>query len=329
MGLAKLKIIGIGLLSGGLDSILAVKVMQEQGIEVIGVVFETPFFSAERAIKAANDLGIKLITKDITRPYLIMLKRPRYGYGGNMNPCIDCHAMMIREAGRIMEEEEYHFIFTGEVLNERPMSQTRKSLKLVAQLSGYQDYLLRPLSAKLLPETKAEKFGLVDRKRLLNIQGRSRKLQLQLAKKYGIKEFPTPGGGCLLTDPNFSKKLKELFDTTKEPSLRDIELLKIGRHFRIQGKKVIVGRNQEENQKLKAMATENDIVLSAEHVPGPITLICDGGSKRVIKKAAGICAWYSDARQEGKIPLIYQLGEGGEEIIPEGISQEKIDALRI
>jgi len=329
MAHGKLKIISIGLLSGGLDSILAVKVIQEQGIEVIGIVFETPFFSAQNAIKTAEELGIKLIVKDITKEHLEMLKNPKYGFGANMNPCIDCHALMVREAGKIMEDEEYHFIFTGEVVNERPMSQNKKALKLVANLSGYQDFLLRPLSAKLLPETKAEKYGLIDRRRLLNIQGRSRKFQLHLVKKYGIKEFPTPGGGCLLTDPIFSKKLKELFENTEDYSIRDIELLKLGRHFRIQGKKVIIGRNKEENQKLKEMAIGKDVVLSAEHVPGPIALICDSVSKRIIKKAAGICARFSDAKNEKKLPVIYRLGKKNEEITPEAITQEKMDALRI
>jgi len=329
MGQGKLKIISIGLLSGGLDSILAVKVIQEQGIEVIGIVFETPFFSSRNAIKAAQELGIKLIVKDITSEHLAMLKNPRYGFGANMNPCIDCHALMVREAGKIMEDKEYHFIFTGEVVNERPMSQNKKALKLVANLSGYQDFLLRPLSAKLLPETKAEKYGLIDRRRLFNIQGRSRKLQLNLIKKYGIKEFPTPGGGCLLTDPIFSKKLKELFENSEDYSIRDIELLKLGRHFRIQGKKVIIGRNKEENQKLKEAAGAKDTALSAEHVPGPIALICDSTSKRIMKKAAGICARFSDAKNEKLLPVIYRLGKKNEEITPEEITEEKIEELRI
>ena len=329
MGQGKLKIISIGLLSGGLDSILAAKVIKDQGVEVIGIAFESPFFNAENAIKAAKELGIKLIVKDIFPEHLEVIKNPKHGFGQNMNPCIDCHALMIREAGKIMEEEEYHFIFTGEVLNERPMSQTKRALKLVAKLSGYQDFLLRPLSARLLPETKAEQYGLVDRRRLLNIQGRSRKHQLELVKKYGIKKFPNPGGGCLLTDPIFSKKLKELLENTEGYSLRDIELLKLGRHFRIQGKKVIIGRNKEENQRLKEMAAGKDIVLSAEHVPGPIALICGGGGKRIIKKAAGICARYSDAKNEKKLPSINLLGKTPEEITPEAITQEKIDALRI
>jgi len=329
MGHDKLKIISLGLLSGGLDSILAVKVIREQGIEVIGIAFETPFFSAQNAIKTAEELGIQLIVKDISQEHLAMLKNPKYGYGANMNPCIDCHALMVREAGKIMADEEYHFIFSGEVLNERPMSQTKKSLKIVSNLSGYPDFLVRPLSAKLLPETKAEQYGLVDRKRLLDIQGRSRKRQLNMANRYGLKDFPAPSGGCLLTDPIFSKKLKELFENTKDYSLRDIELLKLGRHFRIQEKKLIVGRNKEENQKLKEMATGKDLVLSAEHVPGPIALLCGGGPKRVIKKAAGICARFSDAKNEKKLPVIYRLGEKNEEIVPEAITQKKIDALKI
>jgi tRNA U34 2-thiouridine synthase MnmA/TrmU len=246
-----------------------------------------------------------------------------------MNPCIDCHALMIKEAGKKMVEEGYDFVFTGEVFNERPMSQTKRSLLRVAKLSGYGDFLLRPLSAKLLPETTPEREGLVDRERLLNIEGRSRKRQLALARKYGLKEFPTPAGGCLLTDPNFSRRLKELFTRGKEYSLRDIDLLKVGRHFRLSGIKVVVGRNEQENQLLKSLATESDIVLSAEHVTGPIGLICGNCSNELIELAAGICVRHSDKRNDSDVPALHIISPDHKEIRPRPVSAEALESWRI
>jgi len=308
---------------------VAVKVLMDQGIEVTGLSFQTPFFSPYNAIKAAHELGIGLVVEDITQEHLKIVENPPSGYGANMNPCIDCHGLMIKKAGKKMEEKGYDFVFTGEVLNERPMSQTKRSLLRVAKLSGYADYLLRPLSAKLLPETKPERDGLVDRARLLDIKGRSRKRQLALAHKYGLREFPTPAGGCLLTDPNFSKRLKELFAHSKGYSLKDIKLLKVGRHFRLNGIKVIVGRNEQENGILKEMATERDIVLSAEHVPGPVGLICGGCSDELIEIVAGICIRHSDKKNACPVPALNILGSDRNEVMPRAVSAAAIDGWRI
>jgi len=323
------KVKSLGLFSGGLDSMLAVQVLLEQKIGVTGISFTSPFFGSEQAIKAAKEIGIPLIVSDITRKLLPIIKNPKHGYGANLNPCIDCHALMIREAGKIMEEEGYDFIFSGEVYYQRPMSQTKNSLLLVAKLSGYEDFLLRPLSAKYLPETRPEKSGLVDRKRLLDIEGRSRKRQIELSKNYGFKEFASPSGGCLLTDRNFSRRLKEIFTYEKNCSAKDLELLKVGRHFRIYRKKVVVGRDEKENQVLKKRAENNDVLLSAEHVPGPVTLVCGGGSDRLIKKAASICARYSKAKNDSILPVIYKMGDSIEKIIPPAIKEDEIDSLRI
>ncbi|MFH0813431.1 MAG: tRNA 4-thiouridine(8) synthase ThiI [Pseudomonadota bacterium] len=323
------KIIGVGLLSGGLDSLLAAKILLDQGVCVTGLSFKSPFFGLKKALAAAQELGIPLIVKDITQEHLKIVKNPRYGYGANMNPCIDCHALMIREAGKLMEEKGYDFIFTGEVLNQRPMSQTRSSLRLVAKFSGYADFLLRPLSARLLPETKPEKLALVDRERLLDIQGRSRKNQLALAREYGLREYSNPAGGCLLTDPNFSRRLKELFDHNPDCSISSIELLKIGRHFRINGEKVVIGRNKEENDLLKKMRGEKDIVLSAEHIPGPVALISGGGPEALIKKVAGMCARYSDAKDLNTQPIIYKINDPPEEISPPLITESDLTSWRI
>jgi tRNA U34 2-thiouridine synthase MnmA/TrmU len=182
----------IALFSGGLDSMLSVRLLLEMGIDVEGVVFETPFFGAEKARSAARAVGVPLTVIDLTAPHLVMLKAPRYGYGKNMNPCIDCHTLMLKTAGAYMQTAGADFVSTGEVLGQRPMSQTRQSLLLVAKNSGYSDVILRPLSAQLLPETKPEREGKLDRTRLLAIQGRGRKTQIEMARRYGIVDYAPP-----------------------------------------------------------------------------------------------------------------------------------------
>ncbi|MBC7106165.1 MAG: tRNA 4-thiouridine(8) synthase ThiI, partial [Firmicutes bacterium] len=235
----------LALLSGGLDSMLAAKLIQEQGIEVIGVAFTSPFFGPEKARRAAEWLGIPLHVIDITEDLIPILIRPKYGYGRNMNPCIDCHTLMVRKAGELMEELGASFIVTGEVLGERPKSQNAAALRIVARDSGMEGYLLRPLSAKLLPPTVPEEKGWVDRERLMGIQGRSRKPQMALAEKYGLKEYPSPAGGCLLTDPGLSRRLKGLLAEKPVPEPKDLELLKYGRHFKSpEGARIVVARTK-------------------------------------------------------------------------------------
>ena len=202
----------LALLSGGLDSILAVRVIMEQGIEVIGVCFVTPFFGPENARKAAGVLGVKLIEHDFTEEYFAMMKSPRYGFGGNMNPCIDCHGLMLKTAHSLLEKFDASFLITGEVLGERPMSQTRGGLNAVLKLSADRDLVLRPLSAKLLEPTKPEREGWADREKLHDFSGRGRKRQEELAQSFGIKDYPQPAGGCLLTEEKYSQRLKELIE---------------------------------------------------------------------------------------------------------------------
>lgn len=293
----KKKVKALSLLSGGLDSLLAVKVLQDQGIEVVGISFTTPFFSAENAKKGAAELGIKLIVENITNPHMKLVKDPPRGHGKYMNPCIDCHTLMINIAGKLMEKKGFDLIATGEVLGERPMSQNYSSLMGVANRSGYGEYLLRPLSAKLLPEIKPEKEGLVDRSRLMNIQGRSRKPQIKLAKKYGIKSYVQPAGGCLLTDPGFSKRLKDLFYHSKKFSVRDVELLKLGRHFRLNKEtKVIVGRNELENRQIEDLASSSDVLIISSSVPGPSSLVLGKVTHVEIEKASALTASFAKAK---------------------------------
>ncbi len=289
----------IGLLSGGLDSMLAARLIKDQNIDVLGVAFVTPFFGPEKAQQAADRLQLPLRVLDITRPHWTMLQQPRYGYGKGLNPCIDCHALMLREAGKLMESVGAGFLFTGEVLGQRPFSQTRPSLRAVEKTSGYLDLILRPLSALLLPETRPEREGLVDRSRLLDISGRSRKRQMALAENYGLTEYPAPAGGCLLTDPIFSRRLKELLAHSPEPELREIELLKTGRHFRLHSRlKIIVGRNKKENEAIEGLAETQDLMARCLGFPGPLVLAVGSSTAEDWEKAADMAAAYSDAPED-------------------------------
>jgi len=289
---------------------LAVKIVQEQGIEVQGVAFETPFFSADRALEACKEMDIPLAVLDITREHLVMLRAPRYGYGRNMNPCIDCHILMLKKAGERMESENADFIFTGEVLGQRPMSQGKQSLHVVAKRSGYQEYTVRPLSAGLLPETKPEMEGKIDRRKLLNIQGRSRKRQIELADRYQMTGYAKPAGGCLLTDPGFAKRLRDLFAHDSGLEIRDLKLLKVGRHLRLNDKtKIIVGRKKMENMVIEKLSQDRDIVIRTSDFPGPTVLVPYACEKEDLQLAAGICVLYSDA--PGDIKTLAECRTGG------------------
>jgi tRNA-specific 2-thiouridylase len=302
----------VGLISGGLDSILSARLILEQGIEVQGVSFVTPFFNSKGAERVAQAVGIPLQVLDITEPHLAMLREPKHGYGNNLNPCIDCHILMLKEAGRVMEEGGADFLFTGEVLGQRPMSQNKASLRVVERESGYAGLVLRPLSAQLLPETMPEHEGKVDRKQLLGIKGRSRKEQMELAKRYHITEFLSPAGGCLLTDPIFSRRLGDLFRRPDPVQIRDIELLKIGRHLRLSpAAKLIVGRHAQDNEKISKMVVPQDDLLKVEEYPGPLCLIPHGGASEDVAQAASICVRYSDAPSDEEVTVLRR--RGGEE----------------
>jgi len=295
------KVKAISLLSGGLDSILATELIRKEGIEVIAFNVKTPFgipkkTGVSEATEAANQLKVPLKVLTVEREYLQMVRKPKHGYGKNLNPCIDCKILILRKAKKYAKEIGADFIFTGEVLGERPMSQHYPALKLIAEESGLKGKLLRPLSAKLLPETEAEKKGIVNRNRLLSIQGRSRKPQVQLAKEYGITRYPSPAGGCLLTCEEYSKKLRDLFKNKKHLSLADLTLLRVGRHFRLGKNKIIVGRNENENKFLINNKTRSDYYLELSDVVGPITLLQGPKSKKAIETAAKVTAFYSDVR---------------------------------
>jgi len=291
----------VSLFSGGLDSQLAVCVIKDQGIDVVAVNFVTPFFGADaRFGQAARQLGIEYHEIDIGPIYLDVLKNPVYGYGKNFNPCIDCHAFMLKNARNFMQEIGASFLITGEVVGQRPMSQNKSSLKAVEKLSGCKGLILRPLSAQILDPTIPEIEGWVDRSLLLDISGRGRTRQMQLAEHYGIKDYPTPAGGCLLTQENYSKRLRKMFSLKPDAEVIELELLKLGRHFYIgDGVLLVVGRNHTENERLGSLAAADDYLLKVNDRPGPLGLLraLNPDETANLELAAAIVARYSDARE--------------------------------
>jgi tRNA-uridine 2-sulfurtransferase len=296
----------IALFSGGLDSMLAAELIRRQNIDVLCLTFTTPIFGPEKAQAAAKQINLPLLVEDITSQHLKMLKSPRYGYGKNMNPCIDCHILMLQEAGKKMIETGAEFILTGEVLGQRPMSQGKQSLYIVAKNSCFPDYILRPLSAGLLNPIKAEREGKVDRLRLLSISGRGRKEQIQMAADFGITNYAPPAGGCLLTDPIFTRRLRDLFSHQEDHDIHDLDLLKYGRHFRSDDQgKIIVGRNHSDNEKLRGLSTDDDLVLFLADFPGPHVVV-PHGKIALLPLAASLCVRYSDAPADLETNVICQ-----------------------
>lgn len=292
----------VSLFSGGLDSQLAVYLIKRQDIQVVAINFKTPFFGADdRAYKAARHLEVELHTVNLGQEYMEVLQNPVYGYGKNLNPCIDCHAFMLRKAGQFMKEVEASFLVTGEVLGQRPMSQNKTSLKTVEKLSGYQGLIVRPLSARLLPETIPEQKGWIDRDKLWDISGRGRIRQMELAAQFGIADYPNPAGGCLLTEPSFAQRLKIYLSINNNAVIDTLEVLKAGRHFYIDGNNLlIVGRNHADNVKLTELALPDDYLIKVVDHPGPVGLLRPMIDLEEINlaDAASIVARYSDAKDK-------------------------------
>lgn len=296
----------LSMISGGLDSTLASKLMKEQGIEVIGICFKSHFFSENNAVRMAKQIDIPLVVVDFSEEHFKMVKNPPHGYGKNMNPCIDCHAMMMRYAGNLLEKYNAQFIITGEVLNQRPMSQNRNALGIVLKESGIGEKVLRPLCAKNLPPTQMEIDGLVDREKLMDISGRNRHVQMELAEKWGIKDYPSPAGGCKLTEPNYSVRLKDLLNHKDDVDTEDLELLKIGRHFRItDNAKIISTRTQQEALDIKKYLKSKDLIFLADKFMGSMTIIVGEPTQEEIEFAAKITARYSKGREEPIVKINY------------------------
>lgn len=322
----------VALLSGGLDSTLAVKLVLDQGIDVEAVNFVSPFCLCRKggcgALEVAKNLNIPLKTITVGEEYLRIVRKPQFGYGKNMNPCIDCRIFMLKKAKKYAEEIGASFIFTGEVLGQRPMSQHRKTLGIIEKEAGLKGKILRPLSAKLLPPTEVEKKGLVSRETLLGIEGRSRKKQIRLAQELKVTEYSCPGGGCLLTYREFTSKLKDLFEHKKRISLKDVRLLKVGRHFRFGKNKIIVGRNEAENRLLLQMKITNDYCFEAQDTGSPITLLQGPKTRIAVKRAAELTVYYSD-RKQSVVLVKFGKGELDKSFRTPILSREKVEELRI
>lgn len=291
----------VALISGGLDSALAARLMLEQGISVYGLYLSMSWgcCQKDKAQKAAQQLGIPLMVLGVGDAYLDVVRSPKYGYGSGMNPCIDCRIYMFHIAKRYMQELQASFVVTGEVLSQRPMSQRRTPLGTIETHSGLEGLLLRPLSARLLAPTKPELNGIVDRNRLLTLSGRSRKPQLALAAQYGITEFSAAAGGCLLTDEGFAQKTRDLFSHETKPKTKDMELLAIGRHFRVgPATKVILGRNELENLMLEGHADDSYTCIRPKFA-APAALIA--GALTDEARQAAVSLILSQARRD-KLP---------------------------
>jgi len=295
--------------------VLAAKIVKELGVEVEAVNFKTIFCTCTSKSKscsasksAADQIGIPLKVFEISKEYFEIIKHPKHGYGSNMNPCIDCRIFIFKRAAEYMKQTGASFLVTGEVLGQRPMSQRKEAMMLIEKEAGLSGLILRPLSAGLLEPTMPEKQGLIDREKLLSIEGRSRKPQIELAQKLNIKDYPCPAGGCLLTDPGFADRMRDLIKCSPDFTINDALLLKTGRHFRINQKaKLVVGRNETENNKLLALAQEGDLKFTPLEIKGPIAIGKGIFSNEDIFLSASIIARYSDkGTPEEKIQVEYQ-----------------------
>lgn len=289
----------ISLISGGLDSALATKVILDQGIDVVGLHFTSPFASrrerlgGHQAVKSAHELGIRVILKEKGPEYIDVIRNPKHGYGKNMNPCIDCRIFMLQKTKEVMAEENASFVITGEVLGQRPMSQRRPTIELIEKESGLSSLIVRPLSAKHFPPSKPEIEGVIRRNHLLDFSGRGRTAQFKLVEKFQLKAFGDPGGGCLLTDAMYSKRLRDLFACDMNFTMLDINLLNTGRHFRINSDtKMILGRNRGENERLQAMWTTPYTLVYPIGFAGPLGIVKGKLKKEVIQVVANILSHY-------------------------------------
>jgi tRNA-specific 2-thiouridylase len=321
----------VALFSGGLDSTLAILAMLRQGISVKAIKFQTPFDCSVSKDPAslAKRFGFDIEIRNLGEKFLEVVKDPEHGYGKNMNPCIDCRIMMLKAAGAFLDSLEADFIVTGEVLGQRPMSQRKDMLYHIDRKAGITNRVVRPLSAKLLKVTDAEAGGIVKREMLYGFSGRSRKPQMDLAEEFGLTDYPSPAGGCLLTEPNYACRLKDLIAFDPSPSLRDIDLLKIGRHFRYSPLcKIILGRDRTENETIEALATDEDVLLKANGYGSPLTLISGQITQDALKVAASLCARYSDARNNLSVDVT-DVNDPGFMLKVSIAGDELIDVLRI
>lgn len=310
----------VALLSGGLDSTLAVKMMLEQGVEIVAVNFTSPFCNCtpkragcqHQATKVAAEFGIPIHVIPKGMDYMRMVEKPPHGYGRGMNPCVDCRIYILKKVKEMLPALGASFVVTGEVVGQRPMSQRRRQIALIEKESGLAGLILRPLSAQHFLPTLPEQEGLVNREQLLAISGRSRKTQIDLAEEMGIKDYPCPAGGCMLTDPMMAARLRDLFAHMPDYGMNDLQFLKVGRHFRLDGgQKIILGRNEEENNKIGVLAAAGATVFLPEDFRGPTAIVRTDGSNPDDTAVGMIIAAY--CREEHGNYLIRKKVCGGEE----------------
>lgn len=322
----------LGLLSGGLDSTLAVKLIMKQNMDVEAFNLVTPFCLCRKggcgASEVAKEFKIPLKMYDAGKEYLALIRNPKFGYGKNMNPCVDCRIFLLKKAKRYAKEIGAAFIFTGEVLGQRPMSQHRKVFNLIEKEAGLQGKIVRPLSAKLLPKTEAEAKGFIDNENLMDISGRSRKRQIELTKQFNILNYPCASGGCLLTYKEFADKLRDLFEHKKRVSVKDVQLLKVGRHFRFGENKIIVGRNKSENELLVKSKKKSDYLFEALNCSSPTSILEGPKTKKAIEKAAALTAFHSDIKNTAA-PVAYGKDQLDKKIQVSPLTLEEVHKLRL
>lgn len=328
----------LGLFSGGLDSILAAKVIQNQGVEVVAINFTSPFFGCSPTVdgepvaaRYAERYQIPFRSIPLGEAFLEMLRHPRHGYGSALNPCIDCKTFMLRCARELMAEYQADFVFTGEVVGQRPMSQRLDTLNLINRESGLGGLLLRPLSAKYLKMTVPEAEGWVRRDELPAIRGRGRKDQMRLAAELGVDDYPTPGGGCLLTEESYIPKVKDLLDHQQAPQVRDFHLLRTGRHFRLSERcKLVVGRDSSDNEKVLASIGAGETTLRWADGGGPLVLLVGEADQAAIDLAGRILLRYTKAAKGMMGRLSVQKdGRRSELQVVNDLQEEELERLRI
>ena len=339
------KIIALGLFSGGLDSIVAAKMMKEMGFQVRLLCFTSPFSNRQKELSNSQlkelagqkGLGLDLEFMPKELDFLDLLRHAKHGYGAGMNPCVDCRVYTFKKAKEYAKRIGAAFIFTGEVLGERPLSQTGRALEIIERESGLQGKIVRPLSGKILSATEAEEKGWIKRNQLFGVSGRGRQTQMQLAQKWNLK-YPSPAGGCMLAENHYGLRLKDLFDHKRVVGIgwEDIAPLAVGRHFRKYDIKIVVGRRETENEQLKKLKGKDDMIFECEEgIMGPVTLLqYAGGNAKAMELAARLTAYFSDARKEGlrKVRVNYwkdwNKGKGkkakpsGQMIVPAGINMK-------
>lgn len=326
----------IALMSGGLDSTLAAKIVKDQGVEVVGLHLLSPFGCREDVAKSTDAVGIPLLFKEKGESYLDLVQNPRYGYGKNMNPCIDCRIFMFQLADVVRQDIGAQFIVTGEVLGQRPMSQQRHAMELIDRQSPVEGLIVRPLSAHLFPPSIPEEKGWVDRAQFFDIAGRSRKEQIAMAERFGIKDFSAPGGGCLLTEAAFSRRLKDFYEhpvhQTSEARLAQSALLRLGRHFRLDERtKFVIGRNEIENLEMEKLWRQaGGLFLIPDNFDGPSAVIL-GDSGETEQRAAGeVIARYGKSAGLDEKRICYEsLNGNGKFVVGGDMPEARLDAMRL